>query len=57
MSSDHAGIDRELRGLQNELYRVLARVDDPRHVRGYIDALRRASFFWLVEYESTHAEE
>ena len=46
MSSDHAGIDRELGRLRAELYYALARIDDPRRVRDYIAALRIASLEW-----------
>ena len=46
MSSDHAGINGELGRLRTELYRVLAQVEDPRHVKHYLMALRRASREW-----------
>ena len=48
MSSDHAGIDRELRSLQSTLYRVLARTDDARHVRDYLRYLVNVSQEYLL---------
>jgi len=50
MSSDHAGIDRELAGLRNELYRVLAQVSDARAVRDYLKVLRRRSEAWALAF-------
>jgi len=48
MSSDHAGIARELKWLEREIYRVVARVDDPRKVRDYLRHLESASQAWLL---------
>lgn len=43
MSSDHAGINRELGRLQREMSHALAHIDDARKVRLYLDYLRVAS--------------
>lgn len=48
MSSDHAGINIELGFLRTEMYRVLARIDDPRRVRDYIERLRWRSREWFA---------
>jgi hypothetical protein len=50
MSSDHAGIARELDRLQVELYRVLSKLDDPRYVRDYIRIMIRESTLWLMAH-------
>jgi hypothetical protein len=47
MSSDHAGICRWLERFENEMYRVLARVDDAREVSRYLAILQAASIAWL----------
>ena len=46
MSSDHAGIARELKQLEREIYRVVAHVDDPRKLRDYLQLLRSHSEIW-----------
>jgi len=43
LSSDHAGINRELGRLQREMSHALAHIDDARKVRLYLDYLRVAS--------------
>jgi hypothetical protein len=43
IASAHAGLKPEFKRLEDEIYRVLARVDDPRDVREYIKALLGAS--------------
>lgn len=47
VSSEHAGLRPYFKDFEAEVYRVLARVDDPRDVREYIAALRRTSEAWL----------
>lgn len=47
LSSDHAGIARELGKLEREIYRVVARIEDARHVRDYLIRLQCASAAWL----------
>jgi len=47
MSSDHAGLNRELRSLQTELYSVMALMRNARDVRDYVQYLRRQSTRWL----------
>ena len=46
LSSDHAGIAEELKRLEREIYYVVARIEDGRHVRDYLQALGRASYHW-----------
>ena len=41
MSSDHAGINRELGRLQREMSHALAHIDDARKVRLYLDYFGR----------------
>ena len=43
LASDHGGIGPELQKLENEIIRVLARLDDPRKVRDYVQFLRLES--------------
>lgn len=52
MSSDHAGIDRELSKFQASMYRTLARVKDPRQVRDWLHFMRSASKGWLDAYKA-----
>lgn len=47
LSSDHAGVAKELKRLEREIYRVVARIEDPRHVRDYLVRLACASSLWL----------
>jgi len=47
MSSDHAGLNRELRRLQREIYSVMALVRNARDVRDYIRYLDEQSTRWL----------
>jgi len=49
LSSNHTGIAQQLSGLERDMYRVLARVDDARKVRDYLAHLRLASMQWLEE--------
>lgn len=47
LSSDHAGIAAELKRLEREMYRVVARIEDPRYVRDYLLRLQTTSKLWL----------
>lgn len=47
LSSDHAGIARQLGLLEREIYHVVARVEDARELRDYIAHVRLASMEWL----------
>lgn len=48
---EHPGLRPEFRALENELYRVLARIDDPREVREYLKQLGCASRDWLLAFD------
>lgn len=48
ISSEHAGLKPYFQALENEMRRVLARVDDPREVREYIDMLIWRSREWFA---------
>ena len=52
ISSEHAGLGPYFKELEFTMYKVLARVDDPRHVRYYLERMRDASRQWLYEYEA-----
>jgi len=56
MSSDHAGINQELGRLRAELYRVLARIDDARDVRDYLEAMRRESGIWFDSLQARKSD-
>lgn len=45
-ASGHEGLKPHFRALENEIRRVLARVDDPRDVRTYLESLRMTSETW-----------
>jgi hypothetical protein len=47
ISSEHAGLKPCFKQLEDEIYRVLAVVDEPRHVKEYLAAMRLASVDWL----------
>jgi hypothetical protein len=47
MSSDHAGVNRELHRLEKELNAVIGLVVNARDIRDYLNALRAASARWL----------
>lgn len=49
LSSDHAGINRELGLLESELLHVLGRIEDPRKVRDFVDAVRTKAHVWAYE--------
>ena len=47
IASSHAGLKPYCRLLEDEIRRVLARVDDPRVVRAYLKHLRERSQHWF----------
>jgi hypothetical protein len=51
IASDHAGLCKEFKVFENEMYRVLARTDDPRMVRLYVGFLIAASKEWCAKYD------
>lgn len=51
IASEHAGLRPHFKQLEAEIYRVLARCDDPRAVMHYLSALRMASGAWFGQYE------
>lgn len=54
MSSDHAGINKELERFEAVMLRTLANVEDARKVRDYLACLRDASIAWFaVELEAS----
>lgn len=52
IASDHSGLRPEFKSLENEMRRVLARVDDAREVLRYLRQLRASSEIWLVMHEA-----
>jgi hypothetical protein len=46
LSSDHAGISRELASLESAMRHALAHIDDPRKVRDYLHHLAIESTYW-----------
>jgi hypothetical protein len=50
ISSEHAGLQPVFKRLEAELYRALARIDDPRAVAAYLKFLRGCSNDWLASY-------
>lgn len=52
IASDHAGLRPEFKSLENEMFRVLARVDDPREVMRYLRQLRASSEMWMAIHEA-----
>ena len=49
IASEHAGLKPYFKSLEAEIYRVLARVDDPWVVRRYLNWLRLASRDWMEQ--------
>ncbi len=47
VSSEHAGLKPHFKATEAELYRALARIDDPREVVQYLMAIRHASREWM----------
>lgn len=52
ISSDHAGLRPHFKRLEAEVMHVLARVDDPRDVRDYLDMMIMRSKVWGESYDS-----
>lgn len=50
ISSEHAGLKPLFKRLEDEIYRALARIDDPKLVRAYLLALINASAEWSSDY-------
>ena len=50
ISSEHAGLKPLFKRLEAELYRALARIDDPKLVRAYLQSLIDASAAWSSDY-------
>lgn len=46
LSSDHAGINRELASLESGLLRILASIDDPRKVRDFLSDVKQEMIAW-----------
>jgi hypothetical protein len=51
VSCEHAGLKPTFKALEAELYRVLARIDNPRMVKNYLKWLVNQSRGWLSEFE------
>lgn len=49
MSSDHAGVARELQLFESTLRKILARIEDPRQVRDFLRDLAIASREWCLK--------
>jgi len=52
IASEHAGLRPYFKRLEEEILHVLARVDDPRDVKLFIEALETYSEMWLREHEA-----
>lgn len=52
ISSEHAGLRPYFKALEDELYRVTARLDEPRRVRDYLHFMRSASRAWWTAYKA-----
>jgi hypothetical protein len=57
IASDHAGLSPVFKAFERQIYRVLARVEDPDDVRLYLEALRRASQHFVDILEAKRAAE
>ena len=55
ISSEHAGLKPYCRALEDEAYRVLARLDEPKRVKDYLRFMRSASRGWLTAYKAREA--
>lgn len=51
LASEHGGLAPLFKALEHEMYRVLARVDDPRDVREYLKALKHRSEEWIERHQ------
>lgn len=56
LSSEHAGLRPYFKALEAEMYRVLARCDDPHDVLRYLETLKRSSQDCLTIMEALRAE-
>lgn len=56
LSSEHAGLKPLFKAFENEMYRVLARVNDPNEVRQYLFGLIGQSRDWLTWYGQHEAK-
>ena len=54
ISCEHAGLRPYFKQLEAELYRVLARVDDPHDVCEYLQGIVGQSKDWFLWYERRH---
>lgn len=52
IASSHGGLRPHFRRLEEEILRVLARIDDPRDVMRYLTVLRGASKDWLDTFNA-----
>lgn len=55
ISTEHAGLRPHFKALENELYRVLAKVEDPREVMDYLKVLKLRSEAWAMAFVDRHA--
>lgn len=51
IACEHAGLKQDFKHLESEIYRVLARVDDPREVRNYLKAMKHRSEEWIERHQ------
>jgi hypothetical protein len=56
ISSEHAGLRPHFKGLEHEIYRVLARVHGPAAAGAYAMHMIRASRQWHQQYQELSAE-
>lgn len=56
ISCEHAGLSPAFKMLENEIRRVLARIDEPRQVMDYLIELRLQSAAWLRTYAALKGE-
>jgi hypothetical protein len=56
IASSHAGLRPGFKRLEDEIYRALARMDDPRDVRDYLNRMIHASEQWMLARASDWLE-
>jgi hypothetical protein len=56
ISCEHAGLRPHFKALETELFRVLARVDDPREVMRYLRQLCLSSEMWMSIHQARKVE-
>ena len=56
ISSEHAGLRAYFQRLEDEMYRVMAHIDDPREVRDYLEVLRERSKAWAAVFVDSRAD-